>query len=60
MKQFKNIFLNYNPLQVKMNFGKLVETRRAKLIREGFEVNCINWEHYARVLEAKSELISSY
>jgi hypothetical protein len=30
-----------------------VETRRAKLIQEGYDVNSVNWELYARVLEAK-------
>ena len=59
MKQFKNIFLNFSSLQVKMNFSKLVETRRAKLIQEGYEVNSVNWEHYAKVLEAKNQLLSS-
>jgi hypothetical protein len=42
-----------------MNFRKLVETRRAKLIEEGYEVNSINWEHYAKVLEAKNQLLVS-
>jgi hypothetical protein len=57
MKQFKNIFLNFSSIQVKMNFRKLVETRRAKMIQEGYNVNSINWEHYAKVLEAKNELL---
>jgi hypothetical protein len=57
MKQFKNIFLNFSSTQVKMNFKKLVETRRAKLIDEGYEVNSVNWEHYAKVLEAKNQLL---
>jgi hypothetical protein len=29
--------------------------RRAKMIEEGFDVNCINWELYVKVLEAKYE-----
>ena len=60
MKQFKNIFLNLSTLQVNVNFVKLVETRRAKLINEGHNVNNVNWEHYAKVLEAKSQQISSF
>jgi hypothetical protein len=59
MKQFKNIFLNLSTLQVNVNFRKLVETRRAKLIDEGYNVNNVNWEHYAKVLEAKSQQIAS-
>jgi hypothetical protein len=29
--------------------------RRAKMIREGFSVDSINWDLYAKVLEAKHE-----
>jgi hypothetical protein len=57
MGQFKNIFINFSPIHLKMDFRKLVETRRAKLIKEGYDVNWINWEHYAKVLEAKSQSI---
>lgn len=59
MTQFKNIFATFNPMQIQMNFRKLVETRRAKLIQQGLEVNSINWEHYAKVLEAKTRLFNS-
>jgi len=52
MSLFKNIFLNVN-FTINMNFRQLVETRRAKMIAEGYNVNHINWEHYAKVLEAK-------
>ncbi len=60
MKQFKNIFMNLSTLQVNVNFRKLVETRRAKLIDEGYNVNNVNWEHYAKVLEAKSQQLASH
>lgn len=54
MKQFKNIFLNLGNT-VGINFSQLVEVRRAKLIQEGYNVDNVNWEHYAKVLEAKNE-----
>jgi hypothetical protein len=54
MKQFKNIFLNLGS-SIRINFTQLVEVRRAKLIHEGFNVDSVNWEHYAKVLEAKRE-----
>lgn len=55
MKQFKNIFLNLG-FSIKVDFVQLVYTRRAKLIEEGFNVNNVNWDHYAKVLQAKHEL----
>lgn len=45
--------------EIHFDFRRLVLVRRAKMIREGFEVNSINWEHYARVLEAKNSLLNS-
>ena len=54
MKQFKNIFLTLGNT-VGINFSQLVEVRRAKLIQEGYNVDNVNWEHYAKVLEAKNE-----
>jgi hypothetical protein len=54
MKQFKNIFLNLGS-SIGIDFNQLVEVRRAKLIHEGFNVDSVNWEHYAKVLEAKRE-----
>ena len=54
MKQFKNIFLNLGNT-VGINFSQLVEVRRAKLIQEGYNVDNVNWEHYAKVLKAKNE-----
>ena len=58
MRQFKNIFLKMRS-EIHVDFRRLVLVRRAKMIREGFEVNSINWEHYARVLEAKNSLLNS-
>lgn len=52
MKQFKNIFLTLGN-SVGINFRQVVEVRRAKLIDEGYNVNSVNWEHYAKVLESK-------
>ena len=53
MKQFKNILLTLTG-RANVNFLKLVYTRRAKLIEEGYNVNNVNWDLYARVLEAKN------
>jgi coenzyme F420-reducing hydrogenase alpha subunit len=52
MLRFRNIFERISST-ARLNYRLLVETRRAKMIEEGYEVNNINWEHYARVLEAK-------
>jgi hypothetical protein len=52
MKMFKNIFDRLSA-STRINFSKMVETRRAKMINEGYDVNYVNWEHYAKVLEAK-------
>jgi hypothetical protein len=39
-----------------ININLIVETRRAQMEREGhFSDEWINWQHYARVLEAKRE-----
>ena len=58
MKLFKNIFENLG-FTINVNFKKLVEVRREKMIREGLDVNFINWEHYARVLEAKHDKLNA-
>lgn len=55
MKIFKNIFDNLG-FTVNLNFKNLVKVRRAKLIEAGVNVDRINWDLYARVLEAKYEL----
>lgn len=53
MVQFKNIFLNLGN-SVRIDFEQLAEVRRAKLIKEGYNVERINWDLYVKVLEAKS------
>lgn len=58
MVQFKDIF-NTITYRTKINFKKFVEVRRAKMIAEGFNVNGINWELYAKVLEVKHENLKS-
>jgi hypothetical protein len=52
MKLFTDIFLTLS-YDAKVDFKKLVEVRRAKMIQEGYEVNHINWELYAKVLEVR-------
>ena len=42
-----------------MNFLQLVSVRRAILQREGVNTDNINWEHYAKVLEAKHQLLKA-
>lgn len=54
MSVFKNIFENLG-FTVNIDFRRLVEVRREKMIRDGLEVNSINWELYAKVLEAKHQ-----
>lgn len=58
MKLFKNIFGNLG-FTLNINFKKLVEVRRAKMIKEGYDVSCINWELYAKVLEAKNNKLNA-
>jgi hypothetical protein len=55
MAMFRNIFLNLGTT-ININFRNLAMTRRAKMIEEGYEVNCINWDLYVKVLEAKAEM----
>ena len=43
---------------ININFKNLVQVRRAKMIEEGYDVSAINWDLYARVLEAKREMLS--
>ena len=54
MKIFTDIFLTLS-YDAKVDFKKLVEVRRAKMIQEGYEVNHINWELYAKVLEVRHQ-----
>jgi len=58
MRQFKNIFLTLSR-SINVDFQRLVLVRRAKMIEEGFNVNSVNWDHYAKVLEAKNSLMNS-
>lgn len=52
MKQFQDIF-TYVGANTKINFCKLVSCRRVILESEGYNTNSINWDLYAKVLEAK-------
>jgi hypothetical protein len=54
MPIFKNIFHNIG-YTIHVNFHNLAMSRRAKMIEEGFDVGCINWDLYVKVLEAKYE-----
>lgn len=56
MIQFKNILLTITK-DTRMNFEHLVNIRRCKMEQEGHFTNNINWEHYAKVLYAKQQLL---
>jgi hypothetical protein len=56
MNMFKNVFENLG-FTVNIDFKKLAEVRREKMIQTGLNVNSINWELYVKVLEAKHELL---
>lgn len=56
MKQFRNFFATFTG-QANVNFHQLAYTRRGKLIEEGYNVNDTNWDHYAKVLEAKAQIL---
>jgi len=58
MKQFSNIFA-YLSASANMNFRLLAEHRRNQMIAEGYDVSRTNWEHYARVLEAKHQQLKN-
>lgn len=58
MVQFKDIF-NTITYRTKINFKKFVEVRRAKMIADGLNVNGINWELYAKILEVKQQNLKS-
>lgn len=59
MQIFKNIFLTIGA-NSRVNFLQLVNVRRAILQREGVNTNSINWEHYAKVLEAKHQQLKAH
>jgi hypothetical protein len=56
MVQFKNLFLTIGR-NTAMNFTLIANIRRRKLEQEGFNTSNINWEHYAKVLYAKQQLL---
>lgn len=56
MIQFKNILFCITQ-DTRINFQHLVQIRRCKMEQEGYDTSNINWEHYARVLEAKQRLL---
>jgi hypothetical protein len=58
MQIFKNIFRTIDAT-TRMNFLQLVNVRRAILQRDGVNTDNINWEHYAKVLEAKHQLLKA-
>ena len=58
MKQFKNLLHRLSPV-AKINFELVVNIRRVKMEQEGFNTDYINWEHYAKVLEAKHAQLAS-
>lgn len=59
MKQFKNMLPQLTALS-KIDFKLAVNIRRIRMEKEGFNTTHINWEHYAKVLEAKhAELVSA-
>jgi hypothetical protein len=52
MIQFKNM-LHRLSATTKIDFELAVNIRRLRMEQEGFNTDHINWEHYAKVLEAK-------
>lgn len=58
MVQFKNLFKSLTP-GIKINFKIVANARKTKMEQEGFNTDYINWEHYAKVLEAKAAKIAS-
>jgi hypothetical protein len=58
MIQFKNLLPRLSPTS-KIDFNLVVNVRRMKMEQEGFNTDYINWEHYAKVLEAKHLQLSA-
>ena len=56
MSLFKNIFESVK-VTSSLNTDLIAKIRRIKMEKEGYDTNCINWEHYAKVLEAKKQRI---
>jgi hypothetical protein len=40
-----------------LNTSLIAKVRERKLAKEGYDTKSVNWEHYAKVLEAKKEKI---
>lgn len=59
MQLFQNLFefkSNINDVNIaNINIKSVVENRRLRMLENGFDVDYINWEHYAKVLEAKAK-----
>ena len=58
MIQFKNLLHRLSPTS-KLDFNLVVNVRRMKMEQEGYNTDYINWEHYAKVLEAKHSMLSA-
>jgi hypothetical protein len=56
MSLFKNIFESVK-VTSSLNTNLIAKIRRVKMEKEGYDTNSINWEHYAKVLEAKKQKI---
>jgi hypothetical protein len=56
MSLFKNLFESVR-VTSSLNTDLIAKIRRVKMEREGYNTSSINWEHYAKVLEAKKEKI---
>ena len=56
MIQFTNLLIRITK-NTQINFSHLVQIRRCKMEQEGHFTENINWEHYAKVLEAKQRLL---
>jgi len=54
MSFFKNIFTVIDS-NTRINFKQLAKVRQSILEQEGLDTSRINWDHYAKVLEAKHE-----
>jgi len=53
---FKDIFA-HGACTLNIDWAHFANVRRAKMIQEGYNTTHINWELYAKVLEAKQNQI---
>ena len=58
MRQFKNIFNHIGP-DARVDFKKIAEVRRQILIDQGYDTSFLNWDLYAKILEAKHKEMSA-